>query len=237
MITNHSTVILGAGLVNTETNLIQINECEKLYKKTITALEAPAETILVINQNFFSIFNKFCNENGTLIYQVRNSPKGGGGALASAALGVSQLSSDGPILIAPLEGYVDSETVSIFIEKMTNENMSSGCIIFKSQKPNFSYVRKGPEDEIVEIAEKRIIGDLATTGIFYFASRSQFLDACSWAFTNNVQFEGKFYLAPCLNYYILKNLRIGYLEIPEDKYFRFSNYVEIQNTLDRMEKN
>lgn len=229
----YSTIILGAGLTEFElepsiseirSNLIRMNILNHLsINKTILVLNT------FLNQEYTKIV---INENVKIIEVGYNK-----GALASAAIAASSLSDEDPILIVPMESFVDSHIIKDFMDKMHMEEMTSGCIVFKSKKSKFSYVRKGPGNEIVEIAEKRIIGDLATTGIFYFSSKRKFLEACSWTFTNNVTTNDKFYLAPSLNFFILTKDRIGYLEISEDQYFRFSDILETKETIKRLGKN
>jgi hypothetical protein len=225
------TIILGAGLSEIESDSTMISSRANLIKLNISNQRSAGSTVLVINKSLTENFKKIIDIDGVKILEVERNK----GALASAAIAASVLNETDSILILPLESLVDPNIINNFVNKMTSDGMVSGCIVFKSNNSNFSYVRNGPQNEILEIAEKRIIGNLATTGIFYFSSKEKFLEACSWSFTNNVMVNNQFYLAPILNYFILKKDKIGYLEILEDQYFRFSNASETQQTIERME--
>ena len=225
-----STIILGAGLAEIESTSKTANSRANLIELNITNQKSAGSTVLVIKKSLTENLKKIMNIDGVTIIEVERNK----GALASAAIAASVLNDENSVLILPLESLVDPNIIKEFVEKMINEEMVSGCIVFKSSNSNFSYVRNGPKNEILEIAEKRIIGNLATTGIFYFSSKEKFLEACSWSFTNNVMIDNQFYLAPILNYFILKKNKIGYLEILEDQYFRFSNASETQQTIERM---
>lgn len=231
MNTTLSTIILGAGLSDIKSDSSIVNSRANLIKLNITNQRSVGSTVLVIKKSLSENLKKIINIDGIKILEVERNK----GALASAAIAASVLNETDSILILPLESLVDPNIINIFINKMKNNAMVSGCIVFKSNNSNFSYVRNGPKSEILEIAEKRIIGNLATTGIFYFSSKAKFLEACSWSFTNNVMINNQFYLAPILNYFILKKDKIGYIEILEDQYFRFSNASETQQTIKRLE--
>jgi hypothetical protein len=70
--------------------------------------------------------------------------------------------------------------------------------------------------------EKRVVGDLATTGIFFFRDRGILVESAKWSFVNNQTTNSNFYIAPCLNYAISKGLDIGY-HVAEDKEYVHAN--------------
>ena len=84
-----------------------------------------------------------------------------------------------------------------------------------------SYIRVH-DGKVIEVIEKNVVGDLATTGIFFFRTRDILLDSAKWAFVNNQTTNSSFYIAPCLNYAISKGLEIGY-HVAEDKDYVHAN--------------
>lgn len=146
------------------------------------------------------------------------------GALATSALVVaSKVLENYPIILCPGDSLLDSGIISDFVRSMIDDNCDAGTIVFNSTDPNYSYVRVNKNEEVVEVAEKKVIGSFATAGVFYFKCKSDFLLACRWIFINNYSIGGNFFIAPALNYYIMNNLKVKFYKIKPTEYKRVSN--------------
>jgi NDP-sugar pyrophosphorylase family protein len=145
---------------------------------------------------------------------------------------VNALKEDESFVVAPIDGIVLTN-LRKFAESMSEDAVQIGLIAFPSKNPNFSYLRlKGKE--IIEFAEKEVIGPLATSGIFYFQNKKILLKCIEWSLMNNVNKDGQYYLAPALNYAIGENMNIGLWEVAENDYFRFSNEDQFKISLERL---
>jgi len=212
----------------------------------------------IFGQNFIDlIINTYCGTKLTILvsniddcntidyvelnYNIKNVKLLGQtkGALASAAMGVANipLEDDGPLLICPSDSIVQKEELEIFVNKMHKNRVAAGVLIFKSIDSRYSYVRIGQSGEVLEIAEKKLISNLATAGVFYFRAKSDFLTASNWSFVNNISRNGIFYIAPCLNYFITINDKVGYHEINPLNYFRFTTLDEANSSRSILENN
>jgi hypothetical protein len=167
-------------------------------------------------------------------YEILNVSKFTHGALMTLAWTVNALEEDEPFVVAPIDGIVLTD-IGKFAETMFEDSVQIGLVVFPSKNPNFSYLRlKGKE--IIEFAEKEIIGPLATSGVFYFQNKEILLRCIEWSLMNNVNREGEYYLAPALNYAIGENMKIGLWEVVENDYFRFSNEDQFTISLERLRK-
>lgn len=165
-------------------------------------------------------------------YEILEVSKFTHGALMTLAWTVNVLEGDEPFVVAPIDGIVLTD-VSKFAESMFEDAVQIGLITFPSKNPNFSYLRlKGKE--IIEFAEKEVIGPLATSGVFYFQNKKILLQCIEWSLMNNVNRDGQYYLAPALNYAIGENMKIGLWEVAENDYFRFSNEDQFKISLERL---
>ena len=72
------------------------------------------------------------------------------------------------------------------------------------------------------VAEKRVIGPLATTGVFYFRTAELFLNAAKWCLVNNAKDRGVYYVSTALNAIIMEGLSVKYIEIPRHEYRSWS---------------
>ena len=142
------------------------------------------------------------------------------GALASLGLGLDLIPEDTPIIIVPTNSRIKFSYYD-FLDSMQREGCDAGLISFKSTNPNYSYLRK-VNNQITEIAEKKIISDEATAGVFYFINLAVLLDSLSWVLTNKLENNGNYFIAPALNYLITQSMKIGQLEISESDYERIT---------------
>lgn len=143
------------------------------------------------------------------------------GALATALLTIDFMSVSNPIVLIPTNSHLKQEVFFDFLNQMIQDKKSAGTMCVRSNNPLFSYIRVF-EEKVIEVVEKRVVGDLATTGIFYFKDRDILVESAKWAFVNNQTTNSKFYIAPCLNYAISKGLDIGYHVAEDTEYVHVS---------------
>jgi hypothetical protein len=155
--------------------------------------------------------------------KISNSTKG---ALLSLSFALDLIPENIPVLVIPSNSYVDFSTTD-FINKMNNMNNALGVVVFKSTNTKYSYLRF-KSSNVIEFREKELIGDLATSGVFYFKNRSEIASCTEWCLLNNVHKNGNFYLAPSLNYFICNNSNIGVFEISAEKYNRIENINDLK---------
>ena len=120
---------------------------------------------------------------------------------------------------------------------MIQSNAECGTVIFESTDPKYSYIRINNFGKAIEIAEKKIISNFATAGIFFYKSKNVFYEAAKWTFVNNFHTNNKFYLAPSLNYFITKNKNIETTTISNNHYYRFSTMDESNISRKKFEEN
>lgn len=146
------------------------------------------------------------------------------GALASAALGACLINEKSiPILICPANSLISRKRILEFVLYMKCKNTEVGSMIFPSQNKKFSYIRIQKSGEVIEVAEKRVIGTQALAGVFYFRNVEIFLKASAWTFERNIRMYNKFYVAPMLNYFISENINIDVFPIAKKEYIRLEN--------------
>lgn len=112
------------------------------------------------------------------------------------------------------------------------EQNADGCLLtFKANSPAHSYVRTNEKNEVVEVAEKQVIGEYANIGVYGFRSGHDFITYSDQAIVNNMRTNGEFYIAPMYNLMIQKDLKIVHkpvskvhvLGTPEDLDFYVNN--------------
>ncbi len=143
------------------------------------------------------------------------------GALVSALLAMDRIPDDVPLVVAAGDSQVDGG-IARFVKDFIKNGADAGTIVFPSSDPRWSYVLPGDEGLVRQVAEKRVIGPLATTGVFYYRQAKTFRRAAEWCLVNNARHLGLFYVSTTLNYLISEGQIVRYTEIPRSEYRTWS---------------
>ena len=139
------------------------------------------------------------------------------GALATALLPVELIEPSEPVLLIPTNSVVDADALRDFVSKMIKDGVAAGALLFRSDNPGFSYARIH-NNRVIEFIEKKVVGDMATTGVFYFRDKVLVLECAKWAFVNSQITNSQFFVAPSLNYVLTSGQEVGFSQIDEAKY-------------------
>lgn len=130
------------------------------------------------------------------------------GQLATALCAEPLLDKNKDVMIISSDTLVISD-----ISRFINENSSncSGIIsVHKSTSgDNWSFVRIQENGLVVEVAEKKRISNLASTGLYYFSKCSEFIDFSNSVISQNIMVNGEFYIIPVFEQMIQNNLVIN----------------------------
>jgi len=137
------------------------------------------------------------------------------GAACTVLMASGIINNDQPLIIANSDQLTDS-SVDGFVEYCQKNNADGGIITFRSSADKWSYVRLDKQGILVdEVAEKVVISNLATLGIYYFRRGSDFCSAAVKSIRYNMRHRNEFYVAPVFNEMILLGKRIYHYEIPD----------------------
>ncbi len=154
-------------------------------------------------------------ENSSIrVVSISGSTKG---ALASALLAIELIQPREPVLLIPTNSIVDDLNLREFFSKMMDDGVVAGALLVKSDNPNYSYVRIH-NNRVIEFIEKRVVGDMATTGVFFFRSKALLLECAKWAFVNSQITNSQFFIAPSLNYVLTSGQEVGFSQIDQSQY-------------------
>jgi len=142
------------------------------------------------------------------------------GALVSALIASEGLDEHSPLVIAGGDSEI-SGGISNMIKHFIEEKFAAAVIVFESSDPRWSYIRTSSTGMVVQASEKKVIGDLATTGTFFFDSVARFRASAKWCLVNNAQTSGKYFVSSALNFVVSQGDRVGYRQIQATDY---SNY-------------
>lgn len=87
---------------------------------------------------------------------------------------------------------------------------TDGCVsTFKSNDSKFSYVKVNENNLVIEVAEKVVISENASTGIYFWKEGSDFVKYAEEMIQKNIRVRGEFYVAPVFNLAIKDDKKIS----------------------------
>lgn len=147
------------------------------------------------------------------------------GALATALIALQDCDLSQPLFICPGDAIVRVEVYESFRIWCDESDYDACVMVLDSENPEYSYVRV-LSDKPIEFSEKKVISSRALTGIYYFRSAELFLRSAEWALINQVRTLGQFFIAPSLNYLIMKECDLGLFTIDVNNFYRFGTLPE-----------
>ena len=142
-----------------------------------------------------------CVANATVV-QIEGLTEG---AACTTLLAKDYIDNDEPLLIANADQWIDwiPSHFKQFCKGL------DGCIpFFLSDSPKHSYSRVNYETGLItQVAEKQVISNFSTVGIYYWASGSEYVSCAEEMIKRNIRFNNEFYICPVYN--ILINSRGG----------------------------
>lgn len=150
------------------------------------------------------------------IIKIKNETKGG---LCSVLLAIDEIQEDDELLILNGDQVVD-HNFSQILDYWKSKYAEAGLVTFKSVHPRWAYARV-KDDIVLQTAEKNPISNNAIAGIYYFKNAKLFFDSSFSVIKNDVQLDGKYFISPVINEYVLKNKSVIPFNIETLEYHLF----------------
>lgn len=134
------------------------------------------------------------------------------GAACTALLAKRFIDNGDELLIANSDQYIDVD-INHFLEKGREGAFGGYIMTFHASHPKWSYVRVDSNLHVVEVAEKKVISNHATVGIYYYRSGRDFVNGAQDMIQKNIRYNNEFYVCPVYNELILAHKDIGIYQI------------------------
>ncbi|MGZ5440338.1 MAG: glycosyltransferase family 2 protein [Thermoanaerobaculia bacterium] len=125
------------------------------------------------------------------------------GQAESALAARPHVDADAPLYIHNCDTYSE-----LALEEIASSGAQGALAYFPSHDPAFSYLRTDDDGNVVEVAEKRVISDKASNGLYYFHRAADFFDAAREMIDRHEDVRGEYYVMPCYNTLIARGDRI-----------------------------
>lgn len=120
------------------------------------------------------------------------------GAACTVLLAKELINNDNPILIANSDQCVEWNSNEC-LYAFSADGIAGGIITFKSVHPQYSFAKVDEEGFVSEVAEKKVISDQATVGLYYWTHGSDFVKYAEQMIQKNLRVNNEFYVCPVYN--------------------------------------
>lgn len=135
------------------------------------------------------------------------------GAAATTLLAKDLIDDETPLIIANCDQLIDWTSVD-FITDAGNRNLDGSIAVFTSNEDKWSYAKTDESGStVVEVAEKSVISDMATVGVYYWKSGSDYVKYAEQMIAKDIRTNGEFYVCPVYNEAIADGKTVGIFEV------------------------
>jgi len=120
------------------------------------------------------------------------------GAACTALLAKKFINNDDPLIIANSDQFIKWDSVKTLYRFMT-KNIDGGILTFKSSHPKWSFAKHNDEGIVLEVAEKKVISNTATVGIYFWKKGSDFVKYAEKMIKKDIRYQNEFYICPVYN--------------------------------------
>lgn len=130
------------------------------------------------------------------------------GAACTVLLAKTLINSDTPLMIANCDQWVNV-SIDDYLDEMDSRGLDGSIMTLNSRDPKWSYAALDSSGLVRQVAEKKVISEHATVGIYAFARGADFVAAAERMIARNERVNGEFYVAPAYGPMIDDGAKIG----------------------------
>jgi dTDP-glucose pyrophosphorylase len=153
------------------------------------------------------------------------------GAACTTLLAQEFINNDEPLIMANSDQFVEwNSNECMYAFKA--DNIDGGILTFEDTHPKWSYAKLDDNGFVSEVAEKKVISNQATVGVYYWNKGSDYVKYARQMIHKDIRTNGEFYVCPVFNEAIDDGKKIRVKQIqkmwgigtPEDLNYFLDNY-------------
>jgi dTDP-glucose pyrophosphorylase len=157
------------------------------------------------------------------------------GAACTVMTAANYLNNDDDLIIANSDQLIDIR-FDDFINAARASQADGLIMSFESSHPKWSYARLDNSGNVLEVAEKKVISNKATVGIYYFKEGRQFVEAAQKMIAKDIRVNNEFYVCPTYNELIIDGKIIKIWDIKQEQMHGLGTPEDLQKYLSFLEK-
>jgi len=193
--------------------LIEVNG-KPMIQVVVENLNMDAHFIFIVQQEHYEKYNLKYLLNliapGCDIVQVNGITEG---AACSTLLAKDYINNDSPLIMANSDQYVEWNSNECMYS-FSADDIDGGILTFEATHPKWSYAKVGADGFVSEVAEKKVISNEATVGVYYWKKGSDYVKYAEQMIEKNIRVNNEFYVCPVFNEAIAdsKKVKIKHVE-------------------------
>ena len=136
------------------------------------------------------------------------------GAACTTLLAKEFINNDNPLVIANSDQYI-KWNASNTMYNMSESKVDGGILTFKATHPKWSYAKSGDDGFVTEVAEKQVISEDATVGVYYWIKGSDYVKYAEDMIQKDIRVNNEFYVCPVFNQAIEDKKKIKVYDVEE----------------------
>ncbi|MBT4803536.1 MAG: glycosyl transferase family 2 [Legionellales bacterium] len=120
-----------------------------------------------------------------------------------------------PLMTANVDQIINFN-IDEYLEVGNHNNIDGMIMTMKSQSSKWSYVKVNNEGIAIETAEKKVISENATVGIYNFKKGNEYIFYTEKMVSSGLKVNGECYICPVYNYFIRDGKKIATFNIGDE---------------------
>jgi dTDP-glucose pyrophosphorylase len=166
------------------------------------------------------VFKEHCNN-----YEIINVSEITQGAACTCLLAEQYINNEEHLLVANCDQLMKWDILD-FVDKINSTDVDAYIFTFISNSPNNSYAKINRHGYVTRVAEKVVISNIATTGVYHWCKGKYMVESCKKMIEKNIRYNNEFYLCPSYNEMIEDGLIVK--TIPVEKHFPLGTPEELE---------
>lgn len=125
------------------------------------------------------------------------------------------INNDEPVMTANSDQWIDFD-INKYLGQIKEHNLDGMIMTMKADDPKWSFAKTDSNGFVTETAEKKVISNDATVGIFNFSRGKDLVRAAEQMIADDIRVNGEFYTCPVYNYLIKEGMKIGIYSIGKE---------------------
>ena len=126
------------------------------------------------------------------------------GAACTVLLAKKYINNENPLVIANSDQFIEWSPSKVMYN-FSSKKIDGGILTFNSIHPKWSYAKLNKDQVVTEVAEKKVISNHATVGVYYWRNGKDFVKYAERMIKKNIRVNNEFYVCPVFNQAILDN--------------------------------
>ena len=120
---------------------------------------------------------------------------------------------------------------------MIGDKIDGGILTFPSCHPKWSYAKLCKDGLVTEVAEKKVISEHATVGVYYFKKGSDYVTGAEQMIKKNIRTNDEFYVCPVYNQCILNEGKYKIFSVKEESMWGLGTPEDLTYFINKHETN